>query len=352
MILATGQSIKLRNLMKKRLRIFLLSLVLLIVLVAGGIAAGAWYWATRPLTLATEKIDFVVEPGSSVRGIARSAQKAGVQLWEPAFALMARLSERDKNIKAGGYEVRQGDSAWLLLERLARGDMSQRQITFVEGWRYSQIRDALRQHPDVKQTLDGLSDEELAKTLGVEHQNMEGLFFPDTFVFTPGSSDIDLLRRSMREGEQVLASIWEKRDKDLPLKSPYEALILASIIEKETGHGADRDRVGGVFINRLRIGMPMQTDPTVIYGMGDKYQGRIRRVDLQTDTPWNTYTRNGLPPTPIASPGRLALLSAVQPEEHKFFYFVSRGDGTSAFAVNLAEHNRNVRQYILGRNTQ
>ena len=335
--------------MKKRLGFYLLLFFFLLVFAAAGVAAGAWYWANRPLTLSADKVDFVVEPGSTPRAIVREAREAGVDLWDAGFIWMARLTERDKLIKAGGYEVVRGDSAWKLLERLARGDMSQRQITFVEGWRYSQIRQALRAHPDVKQTLEGVSDSELAERLGIKHESLEGLFFPDTFLFTPGTADIDLLRRSLREGESVLAKIWEERADNLPLKTPYEVLIMASIIEKETGHSADRDRVGGVFINRLRIGMPLQTDPTVIYGMGDSYQGRIRKRDLQTDTPWNTYTRNGLPPTPIASPGRLALRSAVQPEQHKFFYFVSRGDGTSAFAVNLPDHNRNVARFILGR---
>ena len=336
--------------MKKRLLILFSVLCLLAIGTALALAAGAWYWSQRPLALSADKLDFVVEPGTTPRGIARQAREAGIDLWEPGFVWMARLTERDKLIKAGGYEVNRGDSAWKLLERLARGDMSQRQITFVEGWRYTQILDALRAHPDVRQTLNGATGRELAQLLGVEHQNVEGLLFPDTFLFTPGTTDVDLLRRSMREGERVLEKIWAQRDPDIPLKTPYEALIMASIVEKETGHGADRDRVSGVFANRLRIGMPLQTDPTVIYGMGESYDGRIRRKDLQTDTPWNTYTRNGLPPTPIASPGRLALLAAVRPESHKYFYFVSRGDGTSAFALNLAEHNRNVARFILGRN--
>lgn len=335
--------------MKKRLFVLFVSLIALLAVTAGGLVAGAWYWSQRPLELSADKLDFVVEPGSTPRTIVRQANAAGIRLWEPGFVWMARLTERDKLIKAGGYEVNRGDSAWILLERLARGDMSQRQITFVEGWRFTQIRQALRNHPDVTQTLEGVSDSDVAQMIGVKEDNPEGLFFPDTFVFTPGTTDIELLRRSHREGVKVLADIWATRDPDLPLKTPYEALIMASIIEKETGHSADRERVSGVFNNRLRIGMPLQTDPTVIYGMGESYQGRIRRKDLQTDTPWNTYTRNGLPPTPIASPGRLSLRAAVQPEKHKFLYFVSRGDGTSEFATDLAGHNRNVSRFILGR---
>jgi UPF0755 protein len=333
--------------MRPFFRIFLLSLVL-IGLLGAVLVGGAWYWAIRPLDLSSDKLDFVIEPGSSPRTVVRAAQAAGIQVWEPGFVWMARLSELDKQIKAGGYEVNRGDSAWRLLQRLARGDMSQRQVTFVEGWRYSQIRQALATHPDVRQTLSGLEDIEVAKLLGVEGDSLEGLLFPDTYVFTPGTIDLELMRRALHEGHQVLMNIWAARDPGSPLKTPYEALILGSIIEKETGHSQDRERVGGVFINRLRIGMPLQTDPTVIYGMGERYEGRIRKRDLLTDTPWNTYTRNGLPSTPIASPGRLALRAAVQPEAHTFFYFVARGDGTSVFSTSLSDHNRNVARYILG----
>jgi UPF0755 protein len=243
----------------------------------------------------------------------------------------------------------QGDSPRVLLERMASGDMMQTRLTFVEGWTYQRIRQALRDAPEVKQTLDGVSDGELLSRLGAGETNPEGLFYPDTYVFVPGSSDFDILRRAYHAHQEVLKDLWAQRDADLPLETPYEALILASIVEKETGHGADRKRVAGVFVNRLRLGMPLQTDPTVIYGMGDAYDGRIRKKDLQADTPWNTYTRGGLPPTPIASPGRAALAAALHPEQHKYLYFVSRGDGTSQFSTNLADHNRAVAKYILGR---
>ncbi|SPT40191.1 putative aminodeoxychorismate lyase [Achromobacter denitrificans] len=188
--------------------------------------------------------------------------------------------------------------------------------------------------------------------LGSDIKHPEGLFFPDTYVFTPGSTDYDLLRRAYQEGQRILQDTWAKRQPNLPVSTPYEALVLASIVEKETGHGPERRRVAGVFTNRLKIGMLLQTDPTVIYGMGEAYQGRIRKRDLQTDTPWNTYTRPGLPPTPIAAAGRAALLAAVQPEQHKYLFFVSRGNGTSEFAENLSGHNRNVSRYILGQNSR
>ncbi|OZI60978.1 endolytic transglycosylase MltG [Bordetella genomosp. 11] len=336
--------------MKKRSALtFFLAFLLVLVLAAAAACAAGWYWMHHTLRLPAERIDFVVDPGSSPRAVARVLNAAGVPLWEDGFVWMARLSERDKLIKAGGYQAIQGDTPWRLLERLARGDMTQRQITFVEGWTFKQIRQALRENPDVKQTLGDIDDAELLRRLGSDATSMEGLIFPDTYVFTPGSTDFDLLRRAYQEGQRVLARIWAERDPDLPIATPYQALILASIIEKETGDTADRTRVAGVFINRLRDGMPLQTDPTVIYGMGDTYQGRIRRRDLQTDTPWNTYTRPGLPPTPIASPGRAALLAAVRPAHHNYLYFVSRGNGTSEFSATLSDHNRNVSRYILGK---
>lgn len=338
--------------MKKRLSFYVLWLFLLIVIAAAAAVGAAWSWMHRPMHLSADRIDFVVDPGSSPRTVARALNAVGVPIWEPGFVWMARLSEQDKLLKAGGYQAINGDTPWLLLERMARGDMTQRQITFLEGWTFRQIRQALRDNPDVKQTLDGVSDEELMARLGSDIKHPEGLFFPDTYVFTPGSTDYDLLRRAYQEGQRILQDTWAKRQPDLPVATPYEALVLASIVEKETGHGPERRRVAGVFTNRLKIGMLLQTDPTVIYGMGEAYQGRIRKRDLQTDTPWNTYTRPGLPPTPIAAAGRAALLAAVQPEQHKYLFFVSRGNGTSEFAENLSGHNRNVSRYILGQNSR
>ncbi len=296
-----------------------------------------------------ERVDYLVEPGSSPHSVARAMNEAGIKIDRRAFVALARLTELDRQLKAGAYEARQGDTPWQLLERMAQGDMTLTRLTLVEGWTYRQIRDVLRASPEVKQTLEGVSDHELLQRLGAEQTHPEGLFYPDTYVFTPGTSDYDILRRAHHAQMLQLDKLWAEREPDLPLSDPYEALILASIVEKETGHSADRTRVAGVFINRLRIRMPLQTDPTVIYGMGDAYDGRIRKRDLQADTPWNTYTRGGLPPTPIASSGLASLYAVLHPEKHKYLYFVSRGDGTSEFSETLVAHNRAVAKYILGR---
>ncbi|HLU19762.1 MAG TPA: endolytic transglycosylase MltG [Pusillimonas sp.] len=336
--------------MKIRFGLFLLYSVLIVALGAVAAGAGAWYWAMqRAVPMNADRVDYLVEPGSSLHSVARAMNEAGIQIDNRAFVALARFSKLDRQIKAGAYEAKKGDTAWQLLERMAQGDMTLTRLTLVEGWTYRQIRDALRADSNVRQTLDGVSDEELLQRLGAEQSHPEGLFYPDTYVFTPGTSDYDILRRAYHAQMQQLEKLWADREADLPLSSPYEALILASIVEKETGHSADRARVAGVFINRLRIRMPLQTDPTVIYGMGDAYTGRIRKRDLQTDTPWNTYTRGGLPPTPIASSGLASLHAVLHPEKHKYLYFVSRGDGTSEFSETLVAHNRAVAKYILGR---
>lgn len=331
------------------LKKLVIGVVLLVVSGAGALVGGGWYWANAPVQIQGETARFPVESGTGLRAIARSMNTNGVTIQEDLFVTLARLLEFDTRIKAGTYEVKAGDSPLVLLERMANGDMLLTRMTLPEGWTYEQIRQALRTNPDVRQTLDGVTDQELMARLGIDSISPEGWFYPDTYVFAPGTPDIDILRQAYASQHTMLEALWAKRTPELPLKSPYEALILASIIEKETGHSKDRSRVSGVFINRLRIGMPLQTDPTVIYGMGDKYTGRIRKADLQTDTPWNTYTRGGLPPTPIASSGRAALEAALSPEQHKYLYFVARGDGTSEFSENLRQHNRAVAKYILGR---
>lgn len=332
-----------------RLKSFSLYTLLIVVLAALASIGSAWYWTERPVVMDQERVDYIIEAGSAPRAIARTLNDAGIHVHPDAFVVLARITGQDRQIKAGAYEAVRGDTPRILLERMANGDMLQTSITLIEGWSYKRIRDAIRNNPDIRQTLDGVDDAELLARLGSTVSDAEGLFYPDTYVFVPGTSDFDILRRAYTAQMQILDTAWATRDPDLPLTSPYEALIMASIVEKETGHSADRGKVAGVFMNRLRLNMPLQTDPTVIYGMGEAYQGRIRKKDLQADTPWNTYTRAGLPPTPIASAGRAALEAVLHPEQHNYLYFVSRGDGTSEFSRNLAAHNRAVAKYILGR---
>lgn len=332
-----------------RYKTFLLYFTLALVLIVGAGAGAAWYWTVKPLSLKGERVDYIIESGSTPRSVARVLNESGISIHPDAFVWLARATGQDVQIQAGAYEAIQGDTPRTLLDRMASGDMLQTRITLIEGWTYQRMRAAIQDDPNIRHTLADTDDAELLARLGSTAEAPEGLFHPDTYVFVPGTTDFDILRRAYAAQMKILNEAWAKRAPDLPLSSPYEALILASIVEKETGHSADRARVAGVFVNRLRIKMPLQTDPTVIYGMGDAYQGRIRKIDLQTDTRWNTYTRGGLPPTPISSVGRAALEAALHPEDHNFLYFVSRGDGTSEFSRNLAAHNRAVAKYILGR---
>lgn len=324
--------------------------VVLPVLIAIAAAAGAaYYWVNQSLSLPTPKVDILVPKGATPASIASQINQAGITLNSAAFILLARLTELDTKLKAGGYQLVQGDSPLRVLRRMAQGDVTSRQITLVEGWNLRQIRAALAQHPDIKQSIQGVSDTDLRSQVGLNADYPEGLFFPDTYIFPIGTTDLEILQRAARAQQQILDRAWASRQDNLPLRSPYQALILASIVEKETGKASDRARIAGVFINRLRLNMPLQTDPTVIYGMGENFDGKIRKKDLQTDHAWNTYTRGGLPVSPIASVGQASLTAALNPEKHEFLYFVSRGDGSSAFAKTLPEHNKNVSKYILGR---
>jgi UPF0755 protein len=336
--------------MKKSLRWLLWLLILGLTAVAVTIAGAAWWGWKRPVPMQAPVVDYTIDVGSSPRQIALAMQSAGIDLSPRGFVWLARLSGRDKLLKADAYEARTGDTPWLLLERMANGDMTQTRLTFPEGWTVAQMRAALDADPQLRHDTLGMSDAAIALRLGLDTSHLEGLFYPDTYVFAPGSSDLEILRRAALAAHQILEKAWAQRSPDLPFTDPYQALILASIIEKETGHGADRAKVAGVFINRLRQNMPLQTDPTVIYGLGTDYQGRLRKKDLERDTPWNTYTRPGLPPTPIANPGKAALLAALHPDHHPYLYFVSRGDGTSEFSTTLSDHNRAVGKYILNRN--
>jgi UPF0755 protein len=260
-----------------------------------------------------------------------------------------RLSGQARQIKAGSYEIGQGVTPLSLLRKLVRGEEAQRAVTLVEGLTFRQLRQTLLTADQLKPDTKDLSDSALMEKLGRPGLHPEGRFFPDTYSYAKGSSDLALLKRALRVMDQRLDAAWQQRAAGLPLKTPEEALILASIVEKETGRPSDRPMISGVFNNRLRIGMMLQTDPTVIYGLGDKFDGNLRKRDLLADTPWNTYTRAGLPPTPIAMPGKAALLAAVQPAQTKALYFVAKGDGTSHFSASLEEHNRAVNKFQLGK---
>ena len=265
---------------------------------------------------------------------------------DPRFlSTLARLSGRAQQIKAGTYQVTTGVTPWQLLLMLEKGDVARGSVRLVEGWTFNQMRTALEKHPDLLADTKDLSNAEILARIGASQEQPEGLFFPDTYVFDKRSKVSSVLTRAYQAMQKRLNGEWEGRVRDLPLKSPYDALILASVVEKETGRDADRTRIANVFINRLRVGMKLQTDPAVIYGMDGKFDGKLRRRDLDTDTPWNTYTRVGLPPTPISMPGLASLRAVMHPEGGDMLYFVARGDGSSEFSRTLNEHNRAVDRY-------
>ncbi|MEY2617423.1 MAG: hypothetical protein RL522_425 [Pseudomonadota bacterium] len=327
------------------MRRFLLTTSLVLVIAVLAAAGWAMWWLHRPMALATPVVDLSIEPGTLPREVAQGVQAAGVDVSPLALHTWFRLSGRARLIKAGSYELETGITPWRLLDKLARGDQAQGAVSLIEGWTFRQFRAALAKETDLRQDSAALTDEALMQTLGRDGQHPEGRFFPDTYTYSKGSSDLAVLRRAMRAMDQRLSAAWAQRTPQAVVRTPEEALTLASIIEKETGRGSDRPLISAVFHNRLRIGMPLQTDPTVIYGMGTAFNGNLRRIDLQTDTPWNTYTRRGMPPTPIAMPGKASLLAAVQPAGSPALYFVARGDGSSQFSQTLEEHNRAVNTY-------
>jgi len=318
----------------------------LLLLVLALAAAAAW-WLHAPLPMGDAAVELAIEPGTAPRGVARDVQAAGVHTDARLLYWWFRLSGQSRLIRAGNYEILPGTTPRSLLEKLVRGDETLRALTLVEGWNFRQVRAALAQ-AELKPDSAGLTDAALMDRLGRTGVAAEGRFFPDTYTYAKGASDLAVLRRALHAMDRQLAAAWEQRAADTPLKSPDQALVLASIVEKETGREADRALVAGVFTNRLRAGMLLQTDPTVIYGLGERFDGNLRKRDLQTDTPYNTYTRPGLPPTPIAMPGKASLLAAVRPEPTQALYFVARGDGSSHFSSSLQEHNRAVDRYQRG----
>ena len=330
------------------MRRFLSNVFLLVFLAALGAAGWAYWWVNQPLRLPAATVDLSIEPGTLPRGVAQAVKDAGVDVSPDLLYAWFRVSGEGRRIKAGSYELETGITPMRLLAKLARGEESLRAVTLVEGWNFRQLRAALAKEETLKPDTRAMTDEAIMAMLGRPAQHPEGRFFPDTYTYAKGSSDSAVLRRAMRAMDKRLAAAWAQRSPQAVVKTPDEALILASIVEKETGKAEDRPLVAAVFNNRLRVGMPLQTDPTVIYGMGAAYDGNLHKKDLQTDTPWNSYTRAGLPPTPISMPGKASLLAAVQPAASNALYFVSRGDGSSNFSASLDEHNRAVNKYQRG----
>ncbi len=295
-----------------------------------------------------QTLELEVEPGTTPRGVARDVVGAGVRTDARLLYAWFRLSGQDRLIKAGNYEIPAGTSPHGLLQKLARGEETLRALTLVEGWNFRQVRAALAREESLRHDASVLDDAALMQKLGRPGVAPEGRFFPADNTKPKGSSELALLRRALHAMDRRLEAAWAQRAPDVPLQSAEQALILASIVEKETGRSSDRALIAGVFSNRLRAGMLLQTDPTVIYGLGEKFDGNLRKRDLQVDTPWNTYTRVGLPPTPIAMPGKAALMAAVRPEPTRALYFVAKGDGSSHFSATLEEHNRAVNRYQRG----
>jgi UPF0755 protein len=324
----------------------LFSLVVIAVLGAAGYAA--WYVGS-PVRVRQYPVEVEIPRGAGFRAAIEQLERAGVSMRRREFELLARTMGKVRDIKAGSYEIATPVTPPQLLEKLTRGDVTQADIRLIEGWTFAQFRAALDASPHLRHDTKGMDDAQVLARLQASETHPEGLFFPDTYLFGKGSSDLAVLRRAYRAMARHLKEEWEARDAAVPYRTPYEALIMASIIEKETGQAGERDLIGGVLLNRLRIGMRLQVDPTIIYGLGPTFDGNLKKSHLLEDGPYNTYTRAGLPPTPIAMPGLASIRSAVRPGKTDAFYYVSRGDGTSHFSRNLEEHNRAVTRYQLRR---
>ncbi len=330
------------------LRRIFLWLIGLALLAALALAGAARWWVDHPMALSTATVELSIEPGTPPREVAAAWVRAGVQT-DPAWLFQwFRVSGDARRIRAGSYEIEPGATPRSLLSRMVQGDEAMERVRLIEGWTFRQFRAALAAAPHLKPLGQAMAEADLMAAIGLPGVPAEGRFFPDTYLYSRGVSDLTVLKRAAAMQSRRLAEVWATRRADLPLQTPEQALVLASIVEKETGRPADRGQIAGVFVNRLRSGMPLQTDPTVIYGLGEAFDGNLRKRDLLADTPFNTYTRRGLPPTPIAMPGLASLRAAVQPEPTQSLYFVARGDGSSVFSTDLAAHNRAVNQYQRG----
>jgi UPF0755 protein len=316
-----------------------------LVLLAVLLTAGLVYWARQPIIESGEPLEFTIVPGSSLRSAMQQVTAAGVPVNSLLMTILAKATGNSTKLKAGTYDLKPGTTPIKLVGQLVRGEFAQEALVVIEGWSFRQMRQAIDAHPALRHDTAGLSDRELLAKIGSDYTHPEGLFYPDTYLFAKKLSDLQIYKQAYNLMQKHLQQAWETRDPELPYASPYQALIMASIVEKETGRKADRDLIAGVFVNRLKAGMLLQTDPTVIYGMGERYKGNIRREDLIADTAYNTYTRPGLPPTPIALPGAESLRAALHPAKTDALYFVARGDGSSQFSSSLNEHNNAVNRY-------
>jgi UPF0755 protein len=311
---------------------------------------GGWIWMDYESTVNNpavfeKAVTFEIGKGDSLSKITEKLVAQNVQIKPFWFKLIAKKNGDNKKIKSGEYEIAPNSTAPQILALFVSGKVKQHAITFPEGWNFKQIRQELDKNPNVQHTLQNVSFEKIPTKLGISQNHPEGLFFPDTYFFEKHTTDTAILKRAYGKMQLVLAEEWQNRAENLPLTTPYQALILASIVEKETAAPFERAKISGVFTRRLQQNMMLQTDPTVIYGMGDSYQGDIKTADLQNPTPYNTYTFKGLPPTPIAMAGREAIHAALHPDSGESIYFVSKGNGTHVFSTNLEEHNTAVEMY-------
>jgi UPF0755 protein len=322
---------------------------LAVLLAIAATVGGFMHYASSPFEYAGGPVRVSVDPGNGLKSVSRQLARKGVIAVPWAFTALGRARGLGESLQAGVYEVTPALTPNGLLDRMVRGEALHDEIKFIEGWTFRQMRAALDAHPGLRHDTRELQDREILQRIGAIENHPEGLFFPDTYRFSVGVSDLVVLRVAHARMRERLKTNWETRAPGLPLNSPYDLLTLASIVEKETGAPEDRTLIAAVFMNRLRIGMRLQTDPTVIYGMGARFDGNLRRRDLETDTPYNTYTRGGLPPTPIALPGEAALAAAANPASSRALYFVARGDGSSHFSQTLTEHNRAVNRFQLQR---
>ena len=314
------------------------------VAVLAGAGGLAWY-GNQPLHIEPLPKSINVTPGTHLKSLSAMLQREGVIGNAQVFWLLGRVLGKGGMIKVGVYTLDRPLTPLELYAKIERGDVSQAIVQYIEGWSIREVRAVLAAQPLLKNDSADMSDAELLQAIGAEENHPEGLLFPDTYFYAPHTSDLDVLRRAYRLQHDKLLAAWETRAPGLPYRTPYEALIMASIVEKETGAAFERPQIAGVFLNRLKLGMRLQTDPTVIYGLGERFDGNLRKVDLQRDTPYNTYTRAGLPPTPIAMPSEAAIKAALNPARTNALYFVARGDGTHIFSSNLAAHNRAVNRY-------